>query len=94
MRAFGQLRELLEMIKFSHSLFALPFALTGMVVAGTAQNPVIYVASGDPRIGGGSNGNDKNLDTNSGIIARLTWNGSSWQKLDLVRGLPRSEGSH
>lgn len=68
--------------------------VTGMVVAGTAQNPVVYVASGDPRIGGGSNGSDKNLDTNSGIISRLTWNGSSWQKLDLVRGLPRSEENH
>jgi len=68
--------------------------VTGLVVAGTAQDPVIYIASGDPRIGGGSSGNDKNLDTNSGIISRLTWNGSAWQKLDLVRGLPRSEENH
>ena len=28
------------------------------------------------------------------MISRLTWNGSSWQKLDLVRGLPRSEENH
>jgi len=68
--------------------------VTGIFVAGTAQNPVIYVHSGDPRIGGGSNGTDKDLDTNSGILSRLTWNGSSWQKLDLVRGLPRSEENH
>jgi hypothetical protein len=68
--------------------------VTGLFVAGTAQNPVMYVASADPRIGGGSTGADKNLDTNSGIISRLTWNGSSWQKLDLVRGLPRSEENH
>ena len=68
--------------------------LTGMVVAGTAANPVIYVASSDPRIGGGSTGEDKNLDTNSGILSRLTWNGSQWVKLDLVRGLPRSEENH
>ena len=32
-RAFRQLRELLEMIKFQHSLFALPFAVTAMLVA-------------------------------------------------------------
>lgn len=31
--AFAQLVELLEMIKFSHTLFALPFALTSMLVA-------------------------------------------------------------
>ena len=29
----GGLFELLEMIKFSHTIFALPFALTGMVLA-------------------------------------------------------------
>ena len=28
------------------------------------------------------------------MISSLTWNGSSWQKLDLVRGLPRSEENH
>ena len=37
---------------------------------------------------------DTNLDTNSGILSRLTWNGSAWAKLDLVRGLPRSEENH
>jgi len=69
--------------------------VTGIVVAGTAATPVIYVTSSDPRIGGGSGANnDKNLDTNSGIISRLTWNGSAWVKLDLVRGLPRSEENH
>jgi hypothetical protein len=68
--------------------------VTGLLVAGTAANPVIYVTSSDPRIGGGANSNDTNLDTNSGVISRLTWNGSSWQKLDLVRGLPRSEENH
>ena len=31
-----------------------PALVTGMVVAGTAANPVIYVASSDPRVGGGS----------------------------------------
>ena len=65
-----------------------------LVAAGTAANPVLYVASSDPRIGGGANANDINLDTNSGIISRLTWNGAAWTKLDLVRGLPRSEENH
>lgn len=68
--------------------------VTGIVVAGTAQNPVLYVSSSDPRIGGGSSGTDTNLDTNSGVISKLTWSGTAWQKLDLVRGLPRSEENH
>ncbi len=72
--------------------------VTGLLVAGTAANPVIFVGSSDPRIGGGEGGTaeqlDTGLDTNSSIISRLTWNGSAWQKLDLVRGLPRSEENH
>jgi N-acetylneuraminic acid mutarotase len=68
--------------------------VTGMLVVGTAASPVIYVSSSDPRIGGGASGTATGLDTNSGIISRLTWDGSSWQKLDLVRGLPRSEENH
>jgi len=68
--------------------------VTGLTVAGTATNPVIYAISSDPRIGGGNSGNETNLDTNSGVLSRLTWNGSSWVKLDLVRGLPRSEENH
>jgi len=68
--------------------------VTGILVVGTPTNPVIYVASSDPRIGGGPAGTDLNLDTNSGILSRLTWNGASWDKLDLVRGLPRSEENH
>src|SRR4030095_7408131 len=68
--------------------------VTGILVRGTPANPVIYAMSSDPRIGGGINGNNTNLDTNSGILSRLTWNGSAWVKLDLVRGLPRSEENH
>ncbi|HEX4793608.1 MAG TPA: hypothetical protein VH370_07450, partial [Humisphaera sp.] len=68
--------------------------VTGLLVTGTATSPIIYVSSSDPRIGGGDNNIQTNLDTNSGIISRLTWNGSSWVKLDLVRGLPRSEENH
>ncbi|SNS31086.1 malectin domain-containing carbohydrate-binding protein [Tropicimonas sediminicola] len=68
--------------------------VTGIVVEGTAENPILYVSSSDPRIGAGGSGNDSNLDTNSGIISRLTWNGTSWDKVDLVIGLPRSEENH
>ncbi|SKB34153.1 Por secretion system C-terminal sorting domain-containing protein [Salegentibacter holothuriorum] len=69
---------------------------TGLTVGGTAANPVIYVASSDFRIGGGGGGGsgDTDLDTNSGIITRFTWNGNSWDVVDLVRGLPRSEENH
>lgn len=70
--------------------------ITGILVLGTAANPVIYATSSDPRHGGGDlNGiDDSGLDTNSGVISRLTWNGSEWEKVDLVRGLPRSEENH
>ncbi|MCH6236131.1 LamG-like jellyroll fold domain-containing protein [Cognataquiflexum rubidum] len=65
---------------------------TGITVVGTAANPIIYITSSDPKWGGPSG--DKALDTNSGIISKLTWTGSSWEVVDLVRGLPRSEENH
>ncbi|MFZ9504015.1 MAG: malectin domain-containing carbohydrate-binding protein, partial [Cyclobacteriaceae bacterium] len=68
--------------------------ITGILVTGTASNPVVYVSSSDSRIGGGGTGGDKNLDTNSGIISRLNWTGSAWTKTDVVIGLPRSEENH
>ena len=68
--------------------------VTGILVLGTADNPVIYVNSSDPRIGGGPSHKDTNLDTNSSIISRLTRSGNQWVKKDLVRGLPRSEENH
>ncbi len=68
----------------------------GLAVAGTASNPVIYISSSDFRIGAGTGGGngDVNLDTNSGILTRFSWNGSGWAVVDLVRGLPRSEENH
>ncbi|MFO7822728.1 MAG: PKD domain-containing protein, partial [Cyclobacterium sp.] len=66
--------------------------ITGITVVGTASNPVIYATSSDPKWGGPSG--DKVLDTNSGTITRLTWTGSEWEVIDMVRGLPRSEENH
>ena len=68
--------------------------VTGILVAGTAANPILYVTSSDPRIGGGGSGNSTGLDENSGVISRLTWTGSAWDMVHLVRGLPRSEENH
>lgn len=65
--------------------------VTGLLVTGTAELPVIYVTSSDPRM---AVAGDVGLDTNSGILTRLTWNGSGWTHLDLVRGLPRCENDH
>jgi hypothetical protein len=67
--------------------------VTGLTVAGTPDNPVVYVTSSDSRIGGASSG-DVNLCTNSGVLSRLTKSGNNWTKVDLVRGLPRSEETH
>ena len=68
--------------------------VTGILVTGTPTNPVLYVSSSDPRIGAGPNLGDTNLDTNSGVISRLTLTPQGWEKVDLVRGLPRSEENH
>ena len=69
-----------------------------MLVGGTAASPIVYVSSSDPRWGGSDDGsvNDLNLDTNSGMVSRLTWNAatSTWTRKDVVRGLPRSEENH
>ncbi|WP_339924616.1 malectin domain-containing carbohydrate-binding protein [uncultured Cyclobacterium sp.] len=66
--------------------------ITGITVTGTATNPVIYATSSDPKWGGPSG--DTMLDTNSGMITRLTWTGTTWEVIDLVRGLARSEENH
>lgn len=65
--------------------------VTGLVVTGTAANPILYVSSSDPRI---SSGGEANADTNSGVITRLIKTNNSWQAVDIIRGLPRSEQSH
>ncbi|MEO1300371.1 MAG: hypothetical protein AAFW75_32315, partial [Cyanobacteria bacterium J06636_16] len=65
--------------------------VTGLVVAGTAENPVLYISSSDPRIA--QNG-EVGLDTNSGVVTQVTWTGSEWEAVDIIRGLPRSEENH
>ena len=62
--------------------------VTGLHVARTAQHPVLDVSSSDPRI---ALHYDSGLDTNSGVISRLTWDGVRWRHEQLLRGLPRSE---
>ncbi|MFL0352385.1 malectin domain-containing carbohydrate-binding protein [Xanthomarina sp. GH4-25] len=68
--------------------------ITGIMTAGTALNPILYVTSSDYLVGGGSEGSDSNLDTNSSMLSKLEWDGSQWVKIDLIRGLPRCEENH
>jgi hypothetical protein len=68
--------------------------LTGLEVAGTAEQPEIYAVTTDPRMGGGPSGLDLPIDTNSGVLSRLRRQGAGWQRTDLVRGLPRSKENH
>ncbi|MEJ7738207.1 MAG: malectin domain-containing carbohydrate-binding protein [Chitinophagaceae bacterium] len=68
--------------------------LTGILIKGTAAQPLIYVTSSDIRNSAGGQNGDYNLDTNSGILSLIFKSGNSWEKIDLVRGLPRSEESH
>jgi hypothetical protein len=72
--------------------------VTGLLVAGSAAAPVLYVSSSDPRVAVAS---DSGLDTNSGLVTRLTCSGGlqagqcqAWTRVDIVRGLPRSEENH
>ena len=74
--------------------------VTGLLVSGTVTHPRIFVTSSDPRVGGKDESPKENpdgdigLDTNSGMLSELVWQDSTWEKIDLVRGLPRSEENH
>lgn len=68
--------------------------VTGILAAGTASNPILYVNSSDYLLGGGAGGNDSNLDTNSGVLSKLEWTGTEWHKIDLIRGFARCEENH
>ncbi|MFC5973466.1 malectin domain-containing carbohydrate-binding protein [Halomarina salina] len=69
--------------------------VTGMLVTGTADDVVLYVTSSDPR-SRSSPVSDRSdaLDTNSGVLSKLTQDGNSWNHIALVRGLPRSTEKH
>lgn len=67
--------------------------VTGILVTGTPAHPVVYVTSSDPRTGA-ANRHDRAMDTNSGIVSRLTLTADGWKRHDLVRGLPRSRQDH
>jgi hypothetical protein len=69
--------------------------VTGVVTTTNELGQVVlYVSSSDSRIAGGASGDDSGLDTNSGVISRLTLTPTGWEKVDIVRGLPRSEENH
>ena len=69
--------------------------VTGITVTGTADQPVIYVSSSDWRIAtDNTNPPSESLDTNSGVISKLTQTSSGWDHTMLARGLPRSEENH
>ena len=68
--------------------------VTGLVTDFVDGKMVLYVSSSDPRIGDSDTG-DTGLDTNSGVITKLTQNDQGgWDAVDIVRGLPRSEENH
>jgi len=68
--------------------------MTGILVEGTPSNPIVYLTSSDPLVGGGLQALQTDTDTNSGILTRLTWAEGKWQRVDLVRGLPKSRENH
>ncbi|MFT7589341.1 MAG: hypothetical protein ACI959_001559, partial [Limisphaerales bacterium] len=65
--------------------------VTGILATGTAANPILYVSNSDPR---GFSGDSTILDTNSGTITKLSWTGTAWEMVHVVRGLPRSGNGH
>lgn len=66
-----------------------------LMMIGDKPAVTMYVTSSDSRIGAGGSGEDKGLDTNSGVITKLTQTGpDSWDAVDIVRGLARSEENH
>jgi large repetitive protein len=71
--------------------------ITGFYVTGSFDQPILYVTSSDPRSGHNTQTNtgyDVDLDTNSGMVTRMTKINGGWDVVHLVRGLPRSEEYH
>ena len=72
-------------------------ATGGLTTVASGNRPAVtmYVTSSDSRIGAQTSGADSNLDTNSGVITKLVQTGpDSWEAIDIVRGLARSEENH
>ncbi|MCO4746767.1 MAG: hypothetical protein KC912_18370 [Proteobacteria bacterium] len=67
--------------------------VTGILVEGTADQPVIYATSSDPRLGD-KGGTPLGIDPESGVLSRLTKSDQGWTREDLVTGLPRSAEDH
>jgi glucose/arabinose dehydrogenase len=68
--------------------------VTGILVTGTSSRPIVYATSSDPRIARPLAGRDYPVDTNSGVVSQLSVGRDGWQRIDLVRGLPRSVADH
>ena len=67
----------------------------GILVVGKESNPVTCATSNYPHAPTNQGvTEDVGIDTNFGVLSRLTWDGSEWDKLDLVPGLPQSEQLH
>lgn len=67
--------------------------VTGVLVEGTAERPVVWVTSSDPRLGDKGE-TDLGIDPESGTLSRLVREGGRWAREDLVIGLPRSAEDH
>ena len=68
--------------------------VTGIAVAGSADAPVVYVTSSDPRLSDLETGEKLPVDTNAGVVSVLTRDRDGWTRRDLVQGLPRSRHDH
>ena len=58
-----------------------------------ADHNVVHISTGDILRMAIRSGTDLGLDTNSGIISRLTWNGSSWSAEQTIPKAPGVVGT-
>lgn len=77
--------------------FGAPFSASSLrqvvniVVAGTAEESILYLFSSDPRI---VTNEEDNIAAHSGVLTKVSWNSTTnaWEQVDLIRGLPIAEG--